>query len=78
MEEVQTMLRTNKFTRSKDMKLDDDGEDSNISKGRGGNRGNRANSKSDNKSNANASSVIKLVTLWILTNEETTMTSCNF
>lgn len=50
LNEVQTTLRTNELTNSKDVKLDDSGEGLNISKGKRGSRGNRANSKSGDKS----------------------------
>jgi hypothetical protein len=67
LKKVQTMLRTNELTMSKDMKLEDNGEDSNISKDSGGSQGNQANSKSIDKLNTNASNVIKPFTLRIVT-----------
>lgn len=48
LEEVQAALRTKELTKSKDLRVDENGEGLNVSRGNGGGRGNRG--KSGNKS----------------------------
>jgi len=49
LEEVQAALRTKELTKSKDLRVDENGEGLSVSRGNGGGRGNRGSSKGGNK-----------------------------